>query len=36
MIIQTETLINGVNVDLISHEIKLQHMAVEDLAQKCA
>src|SRR5690349_14832166 len=28
--------INGVNVDLISHETKLRHMALEDLAQKCA
>jgi len=32
---QTSTL-NGVNVDLMSHDAKLQHMAVEDLAQKCA
>jgi len=27
---------NGVNVDLMSHETKLHHMALEDLAQKCA
>src|SRR5687767_5846229 len=33
---QTSTPVNGVNVDLISHETKLQYMAVEDLAQKCA
>jgi DNA-directed RNA polymerase specialized sigma subunit, sigma24 homolog len=33
---QTSTLVNGVNVDLMSHETKLQYMAVEDLAQKCA
>jgi RNA polymerase sigma factor (sigma-70 family) len=33
---RTFTLINGVNADLMSHETKLQHMTVEDLAQKCA
>ncbi len=33
---RTFILINGVNPDLMSHETKLQHMAVEDLAQKCA
>src|SRR5689334_24564640 len=33
---QISTLVNGVNVDLMSHETKLQHMTVEDLAQKCA
>lgn len=33
---QTSTLVNGVNVNLMSHETKLQHMAVEELAQKCA
>src|SRR5690242_8366730 len=32
---QTSTL-DDVNVDLMSHETKLHHMAVEDLAQKCA
>jgi RNA polymerase sigma factor (sigma-70 family) len=32
---QTSTL-NGVNVVLMSHETRLQHMALEDLAQKCA
>ena len=32
---QTSTL-NGVNVELMSRETKLQHMALEDLAQKCA
>jgi len=36
MITQTSTLVNDVNVDLMSHKTKLQHMAVEDLAQKCA
>jgi len=36
MITQTSALVNSVNVDLMSHEIKLQYMAVEDLAQKCA
>jgi len=36
MNIQTSTLVNGVDVDLISHETKLQHMSLEDLAQKCA
>lgn len=33
---QTSFLLNGVHVDLMSHETKLEHMAVEDLAQKCA
>jgi RNA polymerase sigma factor (sigma-70 family) len=33
---QASTHVNGVNVDLVSHETRLQHMAVEDLAQKCA
>ena len=33
---QTSTPVNGANVDLMSHEIKLQLMTVEDLAQKCA
>ena len=33
---QNSTLVNGVNVDLISPETRLQHMAVEDLAQRCA
>jgi RNA polymerase sigma factor (sigma-70 family) len=33
---RTFTLINDVNADLMSHETKLQDMAVEDLAQKCA
>ena len=33
---QTSTPVNGVNVDLMSPETKLQHMAVEELAQKCA
>lgn len=36
MITQTSTLVNDVNVDFMSHEIKLQHMSLEDLAQKCA
>jgi DNA-directed RNA polymerase specialized sigma24 family protein len=36
MNIQTSTLVNGVDVDLISHETKLQHMTMEDLAQKSA
>jgi len=30
------TSFHGVNVDFMSHETKLQHMAVDDLAQKCA
>jgi len=33
---QTSTLLQGVHIDLRSHEIELQHMAVEDLARKCA
>jgi DNA-directed RNA polymerase specialized sigma24 family protein len=33
---QTSTLVNGGDVDLRSHETKLQHMALEDLARKCA
>jgi RNA polymerase sigma factor (sigma-70 family) len=33
---QTSTLVNDVNVELMSHETKLQHMALGDLAQKCA
>jgi len=33
---QTSILVNGVNVDLMSPETKLEHMAVEDLAQRCA
>jgi RNA polymerase sigma factor (sigma-70 family) len=33
---QTASLVNGVHVDLMSHETKLQRMALEDLAQKCA
>ena len=33
---QTSILLNGVHVDLMSHETKLEHMALEDLAQKCA
>jgi RNA polymerase sigma factor (sigma-70 family) len=33
---QASTLVNDVNVDFMSHETKLQHMAVGDLAQKCA
>src|SRR5215510_6724097 len=32
----TSTLVTDVNVELVSHATKLQHMAVEDLAQKCA
>jgi len=36
MISQTSTPVNGVNVDLMSLQLKLQSMAVEDLAQKCA
>lgn len=32
---QTSTL-NGVKIELMFHETELQHMAVEDLAQKCA
>ena len=32
----TSTLDNGVNVDLMSHETRLQGMALEELAQKCA
>lgn len=36
MNILTSTLVNGGDVDLRSHETKLQHMALEDLARKCA
>jgi len=32
----SSTLVNDVNVDLMSHDAKLQHMAVAELAQKCA
>jgi RNA polymerase sigma factor (sigma-70 family) len=33
---QPSPTVNGVDADLMSHETKLQHMTVEDLAQKCA
>ena len=36
MITQTPTLVTGVDAGFMSHETKLQHMAVEDLARKCA
>jgi DNA-directed RNA polymerase specialized sigma24 family protein len=36
MNVQTSILANGVNVDLMSHETKLQYMALEVLAQRCA
>ena len=36
MITRTSTLANGVSVELMPPETKLEHMAMEDLAQKCA
>lgn len=33
---QTSTLLIGMNVSLLSQEIELQYMALDDLAQKCA
>jgi DNA-directed RNA polymerase specialized sigma24 family protein len=36
MITRTSPLVTGVNVAPVSHETKLQHMAVEELAWRCA
>ena len=33
---QTSTLVNDVNVDLLSHKARLQYMSLEELAQQCA